>query len=364
MRLTALDVRDLRSIETAALEPGPGCNLITGPNAAGKTSLLEAIHLLGTGRSFAATRPTRLVRTGSGGLRVVARVQSDAPPGRIHRLGLERQASGSALMRLDGRTVTRVSDLARLLPVVAVHPDSHELVAGGPGERRRLLDQGLFHVEPGFQATWQRYRRLLGQRNALLRSRAPDAELAAWEAELAATGERIDDLRRRAVTDLNARIARRLPALIGAAAAIELDYRCGWPDAQTFGEALARSRGRDREQVTTTTGPHRADLGMRWDGRDSRQRVSRGQQKLLVYLLRLAQAEQIIAATGEGCILLLDDLAAELDADHRARVLDAALDLGVQLFVTAIEASAVPAERAGRLTTFHVEQGRVTEVIQ
>lgn len=364
MRITALDVRDLRSVAAAALEPGPGINLMIGPNAAGKTSLLEAIHLLGTGRSFAATRPTRLIRTDAGPLRVVARVQCDRSPGTLHRLGIERETTGSATMRLDGANVARVSDLARRLPVVAIHPDSHELVSGGPGERRRLLDQGLFHVEHSFQSVWQRYRRLLAQRNALLRSRAPAAELAAWERELAEAGERIDGLRERTVVELNTLIGRRAPGLVGDDHHIELRYRRGWPDGQGCGEALERSRSRDREQMTTTVGPHRADLSLRWNARDSRQRISRGQQKLLVYLLRLAQAEQMGAATGEGCILLLDDLAAELDADHRARVLESALDLGVQVFITAIDPEAVPLQPAGAVSMFHVEQGRVTEVIQ
>lgn len=364
MRVTALDVRDVRSVATAALEPGPGINLIVGPNAAGKTSLLEAIHLLGTGRSFAATRPTRLVRNGAGPLRVVARVQSDRYPGRLHRLGLERDVSGSATMRLDGAGVARLSDLARELPVVAIHPDSHELVSGGPGERRRMLDQGLFHVEHAFQPAWQRYRRLLAQRNALLRSNASRPELDAWERELAEAGTRIDQLRARNVAELQVRIDQRAAGLVGPEPGIELRYRRGWPDGEPYVDALERARPRDREHMTTTVGPHRADLSLRWNGRDSRQRVSRGQQKLLVYLLRLAQAEQIGVATGEGCILLLDDLAAELDADHRARVVDLALELGVQIFVTAIDAAALPLGGASTISTFHVEQGKVTEVIQ
>jgi len=364
MRITALDVRDVRSIAAAALEPGPGMNLIVGPNGAGKTSLLESVHLLGTGRSFAATRPTRLIRNGAGPLRVVARVQCEQPPQRLHRLGLERDERGSVALRLDGAPVARVSDLARKLPVVAVHPDSHELVSGGPGERRRLLDQGLFHVEHSFQEAWQRYRRLLAQRNALLRSSAPSTELAAWEKDLVEAASRIDTLREHYVAELDGLVRERAPTLVGADNTVELRYRRGWPEGQAYGEALDRARRRDREHMTTTVGPHRADLSLRWNGRDSRQRISRGQQKLLVYLLRLAQAEQMTGVTGEGCILLLDDLAAELDADHRARVVEAALRVGGQVFVTAVDPATVPVAGADPISTFHVEQGAVTEVIQ
>ncbi|MDX1609599.1 MAG: DNA replication/repair protein RecF [Halofilum sp. (in: g-proteobacteria)] len=363
MRITALDVRDVRCLAAAALEPSPAVNLIVGPNAAGKTSLLEAVHLLATGRSFAAGRPTRMVRVGGGPLRVVARVQSGRAPARMHRLGLERAASGPASLRVDGRSVERVAEMARLLPVVAVHPESHELVGGGPGGRRRLLDQGLFHVEPSFHRAWQRYRRALSQRNALLRAVGAGRELEAWDPELVAAAERMDALRRDYVCALDAIVRRRVPQLIGPGVELGLEYRRGWGEG-SFREALQRARARDREQLTTTVGPHRADLVLRWDGRDSRQRVSRGQQKLLVYLLRLGQAEQLAQAAGEGCILLLDDLAAELDAGHRERVLALATDVGAQLFITALDPATVPLDAQTPVSVFHVEQGQVREVIQ
>lgn len=365
MRITALDVRDVRCIEAAALEPAPGVNLIVGDNAAGKTSLLESIHLLGTGRSFAASRPSRMVRTGAGPLRVVARVQEGLSPHRLHRLGLERAATGPATMRRDGEDVDRIAEMARLLPVVPVHPDSHELVSGGPGTRRRLLDQGLFHVEPSFHVAWQRYRRCLAQRNALLRSTmSPAAELEAWEEELAEAGMRMDESRRAYVAELARVIEHRAPALVGGEVAVTLDYRRGWPEGSELRESLRKSRPRDREQSATTVGPHRADLVLRWNDRNSRQRVSRGQQKLLVYLLRLAQAEQLSRSTGEGCILLLDDLAAELDAERRESVLALAVDVGAQVFITAVEIDMLPLGSIEGFSVFHVEQGRVREVLQ
>lgn len=365
MRITALDVRDVRCIAAAAFEPAAGVNLIVGDNAAGKTSLLESIHLLGTGRSFAASRPSRMVRTGAGPLRVVARVQEGRPPLRLHRLGMERSSTGPAVMRVDGEDVDRIAELARLLPVVAVHPDSHDLVSGGPGIRRRLLDQGLFHVEPSFHAAWQRYRRNLAQRNALLRTvSGTSGELAAWETELAESGVRMDALRQEYVAELGRVISRRAPSLVGDEITITLDYRRGWPEGMDFRESLEKGRARDREQATTTVGPHRADLVLRWNERNSRQRVSRGQQKLLVYLLRLAQAEQLARSTGEGCILLLDDPAAELDAERRTRVLNLAVDVGAQVFITGLEIGMIPVDSIGTYSVFHVEQGRVREVVQ
>lgn len=363
MRLTALDVRDVRVVRATALEPGPGVNLLVGPNATGKTSLLEAVHILATGRSFAASRTARVVSVGGGPLRVVGRIQRGGD-GVIHRLGIERGSSGPARMRIDGRPAERMAELARLLPVIAIHPQSHELIMGGPGERRRLLDLGLFHVEHRFHELWQRYRRALSQRNVLLRKRVPESELVPWEGELARTGESLDVLRRRYVDSLRASVAALAPGLFGDSVALELEYRRGWHDGENLAEALTRLRSRDIEQRVTGVGPHRADLVLRMDGRDVRQRISRGQQKLLVYLLRLAQTRQL-TVSGEGdCVLLLDDLPAELDADRRDRVMATALSVGAQCFVTALDSSSVPIPGNIASNVFHVEQGEVSEVVQ
>ncbi|MDZ7748225.1 MAG: DNA replication and repair protein RecF [Halofilum sp. (in: g-proteobacteria)] len=263
-------------------------------------------------------------------------------------------------MRLDGRSLERVTDLARALPVVVVHPGSHELVGGGPGERRRLLDFGLFHVEPGFHAVWQRYRRAVGQRNALLRGRRGERELLPWEQEIATAGARLDELRRAYVADLAPRVGRLGEEVLGAT--VTLDYRAGWTGTAALGDALDAARARDRELLATSVGPHRADVALRLEGREVRQRVSRGQQKMLVYVLRLAQAEQL--GEGGGCALLLDDLPAELDRERRARVLALAARVGAQVFVTALEPGSLDLPPGVAAKVFHVEQGEVSEVIQ
>ncbi|MEX1081924.1 MAG: DNA replication/repair protein RecF [Halofilum sp. (in: g-proteobacteria)] len=360
MHLTALDVRDLRVVASAALEPDPGLNLITGANAAGKTSLLEAIHVLSTGRSFAATRPARLVRHGGGPLRVVGRIV-DAH-GRVHRLGVERERTGVARMRLDGANAGQVADLARLLPVIAVHPESHDLVGGGPDERRRLLDLGLFHVEHDFHSVWRRYRRALAQRNAVLRG-AGGGEFKPWEQELAAAGEALDASRRHYVDRLAATVLPMKDELLKEEPGLELGYQRGWPEGVTLYEALVAERARQRDVVSTGVGPHRADLTIRLNGREARQQVSRGQQKLLVYLLRLGQARQLAHSDVGGCVLLLDDVGAELDEVRRGRVTDLASRVGAQVFLTALEPGAVPRPAGVSARVFHVEQGAVHEMV-
>lgn len=362
MHLTALDVRDFRGVASAALEPGEGLNVIAGPNAAGKTSLLEAIHVLSTGRSFAATRTAPLVRHGAGPLRVVGRV-TDAS-GRVRRLGIERGRSGPATLRLDGASAERVTALARVLPVIAVHPESHNIVIGGPEERRRLLDLGLFHVEPRFHEIWRRFRRALAQRNALLRRGASDGVFEPWDREVAAMGEALDGVRRSYVESLAPVVATMQPRLLDHDEGLELHYRRGWPEDRTLLEALDDDRHRSVERRGTSVGPHRADLSLRVGGREARQQVSRGQQKLLVYLLRLAQVSQLRQSEVAGsCVLLLDDLPAELDAERRERVMALAAEIGVQVFVTALDSEAVPRPPAWPVRVFHVEQGQVQEMV-
>jgi DNA replication and repair protein RecF len=362
MRLTGLEIRDVRSLERASLAPAPGFNILVGANGAGKTAILEAIHILATGRSFAATRTARLIRTGGGPLRVTGQIRSEH--GGTHRVGLERASTGPARMRMDGAPAQRVAELARQLPLVAIHPESHNLIRGGPGERRRLLDLGLFHVEPAFHGLWQRYRRALAQRNVLLRRGAGENEVRIWEGELARTGHQLDELRQRYVADLALEVRALAQGILGTDQTLDLQYRRGWGEGETLGEALGRLRSREVEQRVTGVGPHRAELVLRLDDRDVRQRVSRGQQKLLVYVLRLAQARQLGAAGDGQCVLLLDDLPAELDAEHRARIMAVAADVRAQCFVTALAADSLPPPEARSPQLFHVERGCVTEMVQ
>ena len=159
-------------------------------------------------------------------------------------------------------------------------------------------------------------------------------------------------------------MARIAASILGPDAAVSLEYRGGWDRDRPLAEALAMARARDREQYGTSVGPHRADLVIRLAGRDVRQRVSRGQQKLLAYARRLAQAEQLGGGASGGCALLLDDLPAELDRSHRAAVMRVAAEVGAQLLVTALEPEAVDRPPGMARKVFHVERGTVREVVQ
>ena len=362
MRLSAVDIRDLRVLTRVGFEPGPR-NVIHGPNASGKTSLLEAIHLLGFGRSFLGGRGDALIRSGAGPLRVVGRIVG--PTGVVHRAGVERAGAGERLrVRIDGQEADTLADLARLFPVIAVHPGSHELLAGGPAERRRMLDWGLFHVEQGYLWYWQRFRRALGQRNAALRGGQDRRRVTAWDGELVAAAEMLDAQRASYVECLAASIGEMQGRLLRDGPIVEVRYRRGWPADRSLADVLVERIELDFSRATTTAGPHRGEVVVRWNGQDARNRVSRGQQKLLVFLLRLAQARHLQARAGVSPVLLFDDLAAELDRDHVERVLAEATALDLQMFVTALEPGVLPLDFTRTSNLFHVEQGELQEVVQ
>ncbi|HAD45963.1 MAG TPA: DNA replication and repair protein RecF, partial [Alcanivorax sp.] len=192
--LADLRLTDFRNYQQAELSPAPGLNLIVGANGSGKTSLLEAIYFIGSGgRSFRGGRLSRLVRDGADAATLFARVEIGE---NHHRLGIRRAPGGIQSLKLNGATPGALSDVAALLPVLALHPQSVELIFGPSALRRRFLDWGMFHVEHSFLPVWKEASAALKQRNALLRSgRVTPRELGYWDQKLAASSDSIERLR-------------------------------------------------------------------------------------------------------------------------------------------------------------------------
>jgi len=359
MRIATLDITDFRNLRRIQIECSPSLNLIIGPNASGKTSLLEALYFLGRGRSFRTRQPRELIRTDAPVFRVVAVLQTSE--GRRTPVGLERNAR-ELTVRIGGAPTRSLADLARQTPVLLLNPDSHRLLEDGPQQRRRFMDWGLFHAEPAFLDAWRRYGSALRHRNAALRSGAANRVVDAWDGELAAAST-LDRLRR-AFCDALEGVLRRFIGQTLVGVGVQVDYRRGWPlepSERTFSDWLRAGRDQDRQQGHTRLGPHRADFAVRIDGRLPAEALSRGQQKLLVMALVLAQAELYRCQVGDPCILLIDDLPAELDADNRARVLRALAALDLQLFVTAIEPGLLDAALWREARTFQLAQGGLAD---
>lgn len=359
MYLSRLDLHGVRNLEEARLALDDGVVLVTGDNGSGKTSLLEALWLLGTGRSFRSTRIGPMIRYGLDSLTVYGEVRR--ADGRVHALGIQRQRSGDTVIKVDGHRVRSASAVAGVLPVQLVHPESVEIVSGAPGRRRRFLDWGVFHVEPSFGEEWRAFRRALEQRNALLRSgRGSERELDSWEARLAEAAT-VVDARRTAYVDA---LAAELPSVLdelGGPEDVRVTYAPGWDRERPYREELLRQRGADREGGFTRAGPQRAELRLLARGRRAAELLSRGQQKILACALLVAQDRLLQRRRGDAGLVLVDDLPAELDADHRIRLGRALCSVQGQVVMTAVQADLVldGLDGARRLGWFHVEHGRI-----
>jgi DNA replication and repair protein RecF len=373
MHLTRLTVAGLRRLERVDVEPCAGLNLFIGANGAGKTSLLEGLHLIAYGRSFRGRVRDGLIRTGTEAVEVFAEWREDVGD-RQRRIGL-RHWGQRWQGRLDGADVHHLGELCAALAVVTFEPGSHVLITGGGEPRRRLIDWGLFHVEQtevggAFLPLWRRYMRALKQRNHLLKARIRDAQLDAWDHELVEAGEPLTRRRQTYLEQLEPQLQAVAAELVPALGFARLSFQPGWArDSLSLADALLLARDRDLSSGFTSVGPHRADWRIEYAALPGRETLSRGQAKLTALSILLAQAQLHAQVCGEWPVVALDDLASELDRPHQQRVLDRLIASGAQVFLTGTEMPALlsvsnGAERPSRLKMFHVEQDGPVSVVR
>ena len=361
MLLDCLRLARFRGFDSVELRPQPGINLITGGNGAGKTSLLEAAHLLANGRSFRGRVRDGLVRDGCPNLEVFAEWTERS--GSRRRAGLKHSGRDWEA-RLDAEPVSSLAELCSALAVLSFEPGSHALIAGGSDHRRAFTDWALFHVEPDFLVLWRRYARALKQRNALLKDHPSGEMLAAWDQELIESGEPMTRMRASYLRRLEPLLARYATAYLPEVGQVHLRFSPGWRrDGQSLADALAQSRARDLLQGHSTTGPHRADWSIEFERLPGRNALSRGQEKLLALCCVLAQASDYAEERGEWPVVALDDLASELDHTHQRRVLVDLAHCGAQVLVTGTESPPGLASTDLRPALFHVERSEVRALI-
>jgi DNA replication and repair protein RecF len=365
VQVTRLEASGLRRFQQVSLAPEPGLNLITGDNGAGKTSLLEALHLMAYGRSFRGRVRDGLVRTQAEAVEVFVEWR-ESDQLRLRRAGL-RHTGQTWTGRLDGENVTQLGDLCAALAVVSFEPGSHALVTGGGEPRRRFMDWGLFHVEQGrgggFLPLWRRYARALKQRNALLKAGVGGGQLDAWDHELAEAGEPLTDHRERYLDAVQQDLATVIADLAPSLGEATLGFQPGWRRHElALADALLLARDRDRSAGYTTVGPHRADWRIDYSSLPQRETLSRGQAKLTALACLLAQAQDFARRRGEWPVVALDDLASELDRHHQRRILERLLASGAQVLITGTDAPTGLASADVRPALFHVEQGVVHRV--
>jgi DNA replication and repair protein RecF len=362
MSLGQLSIQNLRCLRQAELDLHPGRNLIVGANGSGKTSLLEAIFLLGRGRSFRTRNSERLITHAESRLVVFGRTLPAEDRGVPVALGIQVTRGEPTVAKIQGEFARTLASLSAALPVQVIDPGVHKLVEDSAFRRRRWMDWATFHVEHGFVDVWANYTRALKQRNAVLRQLQSSGagavqQLAAWDVELAQLGEQLARARRKTLGDLQPHWRQTVAALAGLN--LELVYFQGWARDIPLIEALEHSRERDLARGSTHAGPHRGDVLLKLDGKLARDTLSRGQQKLVAVSMILAQLQLLTDILPEPPTLLLDDPAAELDPERLIRFIDQVAPLHCQLVLTSLAAGGQPFGQADR--TFHVEQGQVAQ---
>ncbi len=330
MGLRSLQVTDFRCLQQLRLELDTDFTFLWGSNASGKTSLLEAIYLLGRGRSFRTRQISHLTRRGAARFVVFGEV---ARKHGLVSLGVEGR-DGALRARIEGRNARSLAELALELPVQIIDPEVHKLIEEGPGRRRRFLDWGVFHVEHSFASHWTLYQQALKQRNAALKAGQPRSVVSIWDPELSRHGEALTQARVQYLERLQPHAATLARQLLDRE--IELRFRSGWLKEISLSEALERSWPADQERGATHAGPHRAELQVLVDRVLARDHISRGQQKLLAASLLLAQLRLFGQESDGRPVLLLDDPAAELDRRSLGALIEAVDRPAVQLVVTSL----------------------------
>lgn len=387
MRLTRLLLEDFRSYASAELHPEPGLTIIAGPNAAGKTNLLEAIFVAVTGRSHRAGSDAEMVRHGQ----PFARVRLDlagpdgAPTSRVELLLPAEEAPADLRKRVSvnglARRATTIGDTVR---VVLFRPEEMLLLVGAPSERRRFLDAILAQRHRGAARDLAELGRILAQRNALLRAirreEAEPANLGFWDEQLAEVGSRVMAARLELVADL----AARLPALHDAVAPdaergeqVRITYadtlKDAWPEraavaghtppheelAEAYRCRIRQVREKELWNGVSLVGPHRDDLRIQLGGREVAAHASRGQQRTIILALKLAETDLLGAEGAPTPVVLLDDVFSELDPDRSGRSLGLLLERG-QVLVTMADLALLPAGRRG-VTIWQVGDGRLSQ---
>jgi DNA replication and repair protein RecF len=364
MQLNSLHISHLRNLNTVDLDFNSEFNIFWGENGGGKTSLLEAIHVLTTGRSFRAHQPRQIITFGKNACTVsgVVSQRETINTNNPIRMGVERYQTGGIKMRLADQDCHSIALLAKTLPIQLINSDSYDILEASPQFRRQFLDWAMFHVEHSFYSTWQCFKRALQQRNAALKtgkSLSVDS-IRVWDKEFYEMGEIIDFQRKAMLAELLPLFSEIVSGLLGFSKKITVQYQQGWNAEYSLREALDRYWDRDFSWGYTTFGPQRADLEFMIGGVPAKNVLSRGQSKLFICALLMARAALLYKREGRRCIFLIDDLNSELDEGASKLLIGALSGLGGQVLITSIEGSPLVKLLDGKAVSMYwVKDGKI-----
>ncbi|MGM9454327.1 DNA replication/repair protein RecF [Legionella bozemanae] len=312
MILSELKIHHLRNISSVHLGLSPRFNFIFGPNGSGKTSILEGLYLLSCGHSFRSREISPIISYEQPSLTVFARSQLE------ETISIQKSYSEPTQIKLNNQFCSTTSQLAYALPCQIFYADIFQIIDAGPSERRSLLDWGLFHVKHNYHALWKEYRRVLKQRNALLKQHAPHVQFIPWDKQLSQLATQLHLLREEYFKQWEQMFITVLNEL--SHLDCKITYYKGW-DKKNSGKELEHILSEcftsDLQKTYTQFGAHQADIVIEINQNKAKQILSRGQQKIILISLRLAQANLL----QQDCLYLIDDLPAELDEEHQIKLM-------------------------------------------
>lgn len=361
MSIQSLAITGFRNIPSLRLQLSPQINVLYGANGSGKTSILEAVHLLSLARSFRTSKYKHYINHDAESCTLFAEIRAFGPA-QLTPVGLRRDRDGALKIRIAGQTIEAASSLAELLPIQLINADTFLLLEGSPAIRRQYIDWGGFHADRRFFVAWKAVKRALKQRNSLLKYGKLDPHVrAAWDAELVRHAEALDGFRQTYIDALLPCFQQVLSELIEIDA-LSLQYYRGWDRKRSLDQVLAEGFERDKSLGFTQQGPQRADLRVKVRGVAAAEILSRGQQKLVVSALKVAQGLLLQRLSGRDCVYLVDDLPAELDRNHRRKLCQLLSGMNSQLLLSCVEATAFDGcwNADADVRTFSITDGNLT----
>ena len=345
MKIAQLTVDHFRNHQHTTLQLAEGVNLLVGPNAQGKTNLLEAIYLSCVGRGWRTTRDSEMVQFGQD--RALVQVTAMKKFGSVE-IAIQLGQGLKKSISINRVPIAKVAELMGQINCIFFSPDELKLVKEAPADRRRFLNIDLSQIDKSYFYALARYNKILQQRNAYLKDNHDPRELAIWDEQLVKQGQIIITKRQAFLQKLTPYVVAKHRELTGGQETITLTYET----CANFAEELAAARERDIRLRTTTVGPHRDDLAILVNGQDVRVFGSQGQQRTVALSIKLAELDLFSDLTGERPILLLDDVFSELDSSRQSRLLTAIAN--TQAIITVTDAVG-----AGKI--FHVLNGAVKD---
>lgn len=349
MAINEFKCHQFRNLKNTNLKFNTSLNIITGTNGSGKSSILEAIYILSTSKSFRSKYLKSCIQFNHEDFILYGKFDH-------HTVGIKRD-NNKLTSKINNKLNTKISVLAKYQPVLLIDHQSFDLINGGPSQKREFLDWALFHVKHEFSSLWINYKNILKQRNALLRKK-DISNIQYWDNYLIQYNDKIDEFRKQLINDLFI-ILKSLFKDNELFNKVSIDYQQGWSVDKTYKQALKEKIQTDLKRGFTGVGTHKCDIQFSVKGKNIKEIFSRGQQKKFIINLYVILMEFVTQHTKQKPIFIVDDLASELDQNSFKDVIVSLLEKDYQLFITNINNVDYLDKIQTKKTMFHVKHGEI-----